>query len=58
MRKCVCEINSIAVTPYYQFNIVIKNKIIWCHMKHVLTEWCIHFLELNKTVEFAYPTDV
>lgn len=57
-NKCIGEVQGIEVTPYYQFTIKINGKNVWCHMEHVLSEWCIHFIELEMQVELAYPADV
>lgn len=56
--KCVGQIKEIEIEPYYQFSIEVNKKIIWCHMDHLLPEWCIHFVSIDEHVELAHPTDV
>lgn len=57
-NKYVGEITGLEITPYYQFTLEINGESIWCHMEHILNEWCIHFIERKKTAELAHPTDI
>jgi len=57
-KKCVGSIRGLNITPLFDFMVKIKEKYIWCQMDHASTEWCIHFININKDVELAYPTDV
>lgn len=56
-NKCIGEIHGVEVVPYYLFTIKIKNEDVWCHMERVLSEWCIHFIGLEKEMSLSHPTD-
>lgn len=57
-RKCVNRISGLTITPFFDFEIEINGNWIWCQMDHALTEWCIHFINIDKNVELSYPTDI
>lgn len=57
-KECTGSIRALKITPLFDFMIKINGEYIWCQMDHALEEWCIHFINVNKNVEIAYPTDV
>lgn len=57
-NKRISRISGLTITPFFDFEIKINGDWIWCQMDHALNEWCIHFININKNVELAYPTDV
>lgn len=57
-QKCVGEIESLEVTPYYQFIIRTNDRNLYCHMEHMLIEWRVHFIDIGKSIEIAHPSDV
>lgn len=57
-NKYVGTIESMDIIPYYEFTIKINEKDETCHMEYLSYEWVIHFIDLDKHVELAHPTDV
>jgi hypothetical protein len=57
-KKKVSSVRGLRIIPLFDFEIRVDGKWMWCQMDHTLSEWCIHFINLEKSVELAYPTDV
>lgn len=57
-KKCVGEISSLTITPFFAFEITTGNKRIGCYLDHLLSEWHIRIDNYEIDVELAHPTDI
>lgn len=57
-KKCVGEISSLTITPFFAFEITTGNKTIGCYLDHLLSEWHIRIDNYEIDVELAHPTDI
>lgn len=57
-KKCVGEISSLTITPFFAFEITIDKQAISCYLDHMLSEWHMLIIDYEIDVELAHPTDI
>lgn len=57
-KKCIGEIISLTITPFFAFEITADKQIISCYLDHLLSEWHICIVDYEIDVELAHPTDI
>ena len=57
-KKCIGEISSLTITPFFAFEITADKQIISCYLDHLLSEWHICIVNYEIDVELAHPIDI
>lgn len=57
-KKCIGEISSLTITPFFAFEITADKQIISCYLDHLLSEWHICIVNYEIDVELAHLTDI
>ena len=57
-KKCIGEISSLTITPFFAFEITADKQTISCYLDHLLSEWHICIVNYEIDVELAHPTDI
>lgn len=57
-KKCVGEISSLSITPFFAFEITIDNQTISCYLDHMLSEWHMLIIDYEIEVDLGHPTDI
>ena len=57
-KKCIGEISSLTITPFFAFEITADKQTISCYLDHLLSEWHICIVDYEIDVELAHPTDI
>lgn len=57
-KKCVGEINSLTITPFFVFEIIIGSETLSCYLDHLLSGWHIRINNYEIDIELAHPIDI
>ena len=57
-KKCIGEISSLTITPFFAFEITADKQIISCYLDHLLSEWHLCIVDYEIDVELAHSTDI
>ena len=61
-KKCIGEISSLTITPFFAFEITAGKQTISCYLDHLLfddlNEDDIYIVDYEIDVELAHPTDI
>ena len=57
-KKCIGEINSLTITPFFSFEITADKQTISCYLDHLLSEWHLCIVNYEIDVVLAHPTDI
>lgn len=57
-KKCIGEISSLTITPFFVFDIKTGRQTISCYLDHLLSEWHIIIADYEIDVDLAHPTDI
>ena len=57
-KKCIGEISSLTITPFFAFEITADEQTISCYLDHLLSEWHLCIVDYEIDVDLAHPTDI
>lgn len=57
-KKCIGEISSLTITPFFAFEITADEQTTSCYLDHLLSEWHLCIVDYEIGVDLAHPTDI